>query len=176
MKRVSLTGTSRKYWTERFWVLWPTDVVIYRCHQICLCPSFAFDCSHIQMTDYKYSYKQLCVFIFLYILNIGKKTYSQPDAFSDGEICGPAALFGCNSFSFLAWRSTLKENSITILLIVIHSMPTCWTKNNKHIVRRKSILHEKVDEPVLMRYPDTALQFGFSCLSQVQHTIIFVQW
>jgi len=27
--------------------------------------------------------------------------------------------------------------------------------------------HIQVDEPVLMRYPDTALQFGFSCLSQV---------
>ena len=79
------------------------------------------------------------VFLYFYTYYIRKKTCSQPEAFSDGEICGPAALFGCNSFSFLAWRSTLKENSITILLIVIHSMPTCWTKNNKHIVRRKSI-------------------------------------
>ena len=57
----------------------------------------------------EYSYKQLCVFIFLYILNIGKKTYSQPDAFSEGEICGPVALFGCNSFYFFGLKIYFKR-------------------------------------------------------------------
>ena len=105
----------------------------------------------------------------MFLVSKRKKTYSQPEAFSHGEIFGPAALFGCNSFSCLAWRSTLKENSVTILLIVIHSMLTCWTKNNKQNAKKINLTW-KVDEPVLMRYPDTALQFGFSCLSQVQHT------